>query len=320
MLNRAILGIISGHVAYGPSNPVSTLLAVGCATGLIVYDTTTWSPVFSSSFSGGAGRRGAFSPDGSLYAHPSASSPFIRVLETTSWSTVALPSGVTNTAEQAAFSLDGNFLAVAYASSPYLRVFRTSDWAQETVPSGPQFPGYGCDFSPSSGVLAAVPGRDPNRTVGFYTPPGWGLTLPTVGASAAGYAVAYSKDGSLLAVGLATANNAVRIYNIVDNTTFTLPEPTNRVSGVSFSSDGQYLAVAQTSAPHVLVYDTSTWMTVSSGSWPSNGMGVGFSIDSKYLAAATNDSPYLTVKDVGTWSSVSVSGLPSGASFGATFN
>ena len=66
--------------------------------------------------------------------------------------------------------------------------------------------------------------------------------------------------------------------------------------GVSFSSDGTYLAVIYSNSPYLTIYKRSGDVFFKlSGISTGMGQGVSFSSDGTYLAVTSTDSPYLNV-------------------------
>ena len=75
--------------------------------------------------------------------------------------------------------------------------------------------------------------------------------------------------------------------------------PAGTGSGVAFSTDGVYMAVAHTTSPFVTIYkrsgDVFTKLPNPASIPPSQGNGVAFSTDGTYLAVAHAFSPYITI-------------------------
>jgi WD40 repeat protein len=146
-------------------------------------------------------------------------------------------------------------------------------------------------------------------------------TLPGVWqGDSSGRSVAFSPDGSLLAVGhdsspfLTVLNTSD--WSIVSGTP-TLPGGSR---GVVFSPDGTRLAVGHAISPLLTVLNTSNWSVVSgTPTLAGIGRGVAFSPDGSLLAVGQDTSPFLTVLNTSNWSVVSTPTL-AGEGFGVAFS
>ncbi|MBT2788043.1 MULTISPECIES: WD40 repeat domain-containing protein [unclassified Halomonas] len=120
--------------------------------------------------------------------------------------------------------------------------------------------------------------------------------------------VAFSPDGSMLAIARWSGTPSIEVYHTVDWTVVSgVPvEPLGAVS-VHFSRDGNYLAIHYNddSQGNVVVLNTSDWSVVSTGiavtGHPDELM---FSADSQYLTVMTWDE--VKVFQVSDWSEVSI--------------
>lgn len=123
-----------------------------------------------------------------------------------------------------------------------------------------------------------------------------------------GWGVAFSPDGSLLAV--AHTRNSylpeLKVYNTSDWTT--VPgTPALAYSGrdIAFSPNGLLLAVGLLGLYGLTVINTSNWTVIPEAPFPlSNVWGVDFSPDGSLLAVAYRSSPFLRVYNTSDWAVV----------------
>ena len=125
----------------------------------------------------------------------------------------------------------------------------------------------------------------------------------------AGFDVAFTPDGSLLAVAH-VGGDKLTVLNTSDWSEVSgVPSLPNTGNGVAFSPDGSLLAVAHSGGDCLTVLNTSDWSEVSGvPPLPSTGRGVAFSPDGSLLAVGHRDGDGLTVLNPSDWSEVS--GVP----------
>lgn len=145
-------------------------------------------------------------------------------------------------------------------------------------------------------------------------------TLPT----GTGNRPAFSPDGLLMAVGMATSPY-IHIYNTSDWSKLPNPAvlPANAGRGVAFSPDGSLMAIAHSFSPYITIYNTSDWSKLSNPSTLPVGTGydVDFNHDGSLMAVAHDTSPYVTIYNTSDWSKVTnPSTLPTGDAEGVNFN
>jgi 6-phosphogluconolactonase (cycloisomerase 2 family) len=226
----------------------------------------------------GTGLCVAWSPDGQLLAVGDGTSGFLRVywaaagtFSALSFPSVALPGQVNGVA----FSPDSQFMGVAFSASPYFRVYAitgTGGSAVFTALADPATPptgnANGIAFSSSSTAVTVVHATSPFISV---------YSIAGMGVSAALTFVATPVAGG---------------------------RPASTGRGVSYSANGQYLAVAHDTTPFVTIYsisgDTYTKLADPSSLPAGAGFGVTFSRDTSYLAVAHTTTPFVTVYAIAT--------------------
>lgn len=180
-----------------------------------------------------------------------------------------LPTGQTN---GIALSTNATYLAMAHTAGTFLKVFKRR----------------GDEFTSTNVNISATP-------------------------TGAGRSCAFSNDNQFLAVGQSFTASPVQSLLVYQRTTtysagthidtFTkltiTDQPPDDVYGVSWSSDGTYLACAHFTTPFVTIYKRSgttfTKLTVSGGNPTGNAYRVSFSPDDTYVAVAHTTSPFVTV-------------------------
>jgi hypothetical protein len=167
-------------------------------------------------------------------------------------------------------------------------------------------------FSPGSGWLAMATRASPGILI--LNTSGWTSVsgLPTYTSS--GGAVAFSPDGTRLALGREIEANPANLLTIFDTANWSTVSGTPAVTGgiqrMAFSPNGTWLAVGTSESLHV--FNTSDWLPVSGlptlDTWV---WGLEFSPDSTKLAVGHD---VLTIFDTSNWSTVS--GTPTLSSVG----
>jgi hypothetical protein len=176
--------------------------------------------------------------------------------------------------------------------------------AQCVVNCGPVAPVSAVAFSPDGKTLAAA---------GYRETLLWDLEnarlARRLGAgqmSGSGHSIAFSKDGSVLAVGEGAPrqSGAVRVFDVrTGQLTRSLQEPRDVVYGLALSPDGKLIAAGSADGS-VYVWglpDGKLLTTIKEhGDWV---LGVSFSPDGKLLATGGADRT-VQVWEVGTWKSI----------------
>ncbi|OON62278.1 hypothetical protein B0920_02025 [Massilia sp. KIM] len=249
----------------------------------------------------------AISPD-SLYLAlglPTAPSASLRLYKRTASEQFTSGSVVSNApaVNAVAFSPDGAYLATASSASPYLKIHKKSGDAYNQL-ADPTQPSNGANavaFSPNASYLAVALHNLAGR-LALYSRSGDTFTklsdpagLPPSGMN--GLSVAFSPDGTYLAVGTTVAP-FIFIYKRAGNV-FTLlanPDvlPTNNLRGVAFSYDGNYLALAADSGLLVYKRNGDSFSRVNGNPVTPSGLAqlwsVAFSPNGEFLAATCNST------------------------------
>lgn len=139
-----------------------------------------------------------------------------------------------------------------------------------------------------------------------------GRQLRVPAAEAATRAVAFSKSGLLFAAGASGTDRAgLSAYNLANLSKLTVASLPNvnapSVYDLMFSPDDTKLAVATSTAPAIVLYDTATWGAISGSGAPAltgAAAGVAWSPDGALLAVLTNIAPYLYVYETATMTQV----------------
>jgi WD40 repeat protein len=128
------------------------------------------------------------------------------------------------------------------------------------------------------------------------------INFPVVGSVSIG-SVGISQDGEFSIIGVNSVNPRLRVY-IRSNNIYNLQSnpsiiPTSDVKYVSFSQDGNYLALAVRSSPFVFIYVRSgnSFVKLANPATLPTGEGnnIVFSPDGTYLAIAHASSPFITI-------------------------
>lgn len=178
-----------------------------------------------------------------------------------------LPTGATN---GIALSTNATYLAMAHTAGTFLKIFKRR----------------GDEFTNTNVNISATP--------------------PSVGRDCA-----FTNDNQFLAVGHGYSGAPLQSLSVYQRTsagnpivdTFTklsiTDQPPDDVYGVSWSSDGTYLACAHFTTPFVTIYKRSgttfTKLSVTGGNPAGNAFRVAFSPDDTYVAIAHTTTPFVTV-------------------------
>lgn len=110
------------------------------------------------------------------------------------------------------------------------------------------------------------------------------------------------------------------VYSTVDFSNV-FSDDITQIFAVSFSRDGEYLALATAESPYLIIYETSTW-TVVPGTPTLSGAGqsLDWSHNGNWLAVGHSGTPYLTVLNTADWSVVAGTPTLAGAGNGVSFS
>lgn len=249
-----------------------------------------------------AGADSSATPATSYMAVTGEGAQGLKIYDTADWSTVAalaLPD-----CSPVAFSPDGALLAVGYGESPNMAIVDTSTW---TVISGtPSFDGLtpltDLAWSPDGSLLAVSHYGASGPFLTVIDTNDWSVLPGTPSLPSDGRGVAFSRDGTQLAVSFASSPS-LRIYNTSDWSQVPgTPSPSASGFKLSYSADGQYLAMAFGGSPGHIVLNTSDWSEVSTPYVSSTGYAAVFAPDSSFLSVSCYSSGSMDVFDTSTWS------------------
>lgn len=187
----------------------------------------------------------AFSPDGTILA--SGSQREVRLWRMVDGTLLQILDGPPSSVDCMAFSRDGTLLALGSGYSPAIvQIWQVSDGTLLHTLKGHTHYVKSVAFSPSGNMLAS---GSQDGTVRLWQVADGELLRILEG----GESLAFSPDGSLLAVG--AGDGTVRLWRASDGELLrTLQGQTSWVSSVSFSPNGQVLAVGGLHAGTVLLW------------------------------------------------------------------
>jgi hypothetical protein len=96
----------------------------------------------------------------------------------------------------------------------------------------------------------------------------------------------------------------VHVYDadtLADAAGFSAAAITDWAEHVTFSPNGEFLAVGQIADPYIVVYSTTDWSVVFSDTLPGFIGGVGFTSDSARLIVTYSSSPFCSVYTTASW-------------------
>ncbi len=220
--------LVSSSSVYSVASPdrSKVVFNMGAAVAPQLYDVSTGAlSAIPGVAAGNAASENAcqwsFSPDGSLFAMGSTSTPYARVYNTTTWAVhVALPTPVISMNSALVFSPDGQWLARAGNSSPYLTLYDTATWTRRDVP-GLSSPVCAVAWSGDSSELAFVhsAGNVLRRLdVAANTMKTDSATMSASIGTDGRYDIAYSDDDQFVVLAGHQTAPALRVYNRSANT------------------------------------------------------------------------------------------------------
>lgn len=322
-LGDNVWNVYGDLAAYAPPNLIAAALSTSPYIEIHDYDTLERvTPPFTltnGSYAVGV----AVSPDGALLAVSDSNGS--RVYSTRDWSQVS-PQAFTDNAGWTAgvmrFSPDSKSLVLLMphaSATPLIRVFDTETWAARTLSHTGTDVGSDVEFS-ADGSRMAVVGRGVRLAV--YDTTTWtriAEIAPAIGSNTT--AVAFSPDGSKIAVALDAAANAVVIYSATDGALLQTVSGTSRGYGPSdlaWSPDGAKLVVSwpDTSAGSKLaMFNTADWSALTNAltSFSLAVYAVRFTPDGSRLLLGTGGTTPLRMYATADWSSIALPDLTANA-------
>lgn len=266
-----------------------------------------------------------WSPTGEFLAVGHGTTPFITIYQLLGTTLTKLPNPLTLTptaVRDLSWSACGDFLAVAYTrtvgNNTTVSVYQRQGNSFPVLGANPGAVGPGTSssnvaFSPNSDFLASTftvsgtPGVEMwERSAGTtFTD----VTTASTIANIKG-AMAWSPDSALF-LGIDTVAGGINAYSRADSlfTSITSPVVTSYltdITGMAFSPDGKFLAVAVSVTPYILIFSvTGTGLSAvfaqlsNPGTLPAGAANcVAWSANSQYLIVGHATTPFMTVYSV----------------------
>jgi WD40 repeat protein len=234
----------------------------------------------------GDGGACAFSQNDTYLAHGTASSPFMYMYKRSgdTFTSITVPAAA-GYVRHIAWSADNTYMAVGSQSSPFIQIYKRSGDTFTILSNPATLPGgavRGCQFSPNGNYLAVA--TDSSPFVIMYSRSGDTFTKLAdsnfdTRPSAAATAVAWSADGTYIAF---QANTTPFLFWYSHNGSGGFTKQSNPATlppgnagfpgtGISWSADGNYLAVGSGTTPFMRIYSRSggTLTSVSTPTTPS---------------------------------------------------
>jgi WD40 repeat protein len=275
--------------------PNGTLLAVGDSNSVRLWNPATGKP------SGGPlarnmgfyGAQASFSPDG-RYLAIAPGRGTVKLLDTRTRSAAALDvSSGRQSGDLVAFSPGGALLAVGTdpitfgaAGTDRPSVVELWDAATRrriaTLPAGRATNVGSLAFSPDGSMLAVL--TDDGSTVDLWNVRTRQLQGSFRPAGSGAYTVAWSPDGTTLAIG---SGVGVQLWNVASRTQDESPLPSGPANTVVWSPDGSVLAVGSTTGTEL--WNVAARQQIGSALTPGHTQTLAWSPDGKTLAVGVNE-------------------------------
>lgn len=171
----------------------------------------------------------------------------------------------------ASFSSNGDYLATghvsSFGSSPFATVYKRSGDTFTKLPTLPSLPSQdvGCVEFSKDGIYLLVSFISGTQTTYIYKRTGDTFAKLPNNLARGARGASFSPDGEHLVLGVNyTGEPKIRIYKRTGDEFARLPDPeqpasgfTDLVGGVSFSGDGEIVAVGLDQSPHMVLYSRS---------------------------------------------------------------
>lgn len=272
--NPSVLPDFSANsVAWSPNNEFLVLCFNG-SPHIAIYQKsgTTFTRLSNpASLPAGNAEDVAWSPNGEFLACAHATSPYVTIYQRSgSTFTKLADPGILPTGNSRClnWSLNGEFLAIAHNTSPYITIYQRSGTTftkltdPGTLPPGNAF---ACVWSPNGEFLAVGYGSSPYITI-------------------------YQRSGSTFTK-LTGAGGQ-----------FSSSLPAGSILGLSWSPNGEFLAVSSFTTPYILIYQVSgttfTKLPNPTTLPPFAAQNSSWTFNNEFLAVAHSTTPYITIYQV----------------------
>lgn len=308
--NPAVLPSLGQNVAFSPEGDYLAV-QLGPSTPIPIIYARAGDTFTSLSVTGAASGLGRcdLAPGGDYFAATGVAAPGFSLHKRSggSFARMADPAIVLGGGgSDVSFSRNGLYLAVISTSGSRIEIVykRAGDVFSALPPltPAPNLTRNSCQFSPNNEYLAF--GGQSGR-LAVYKRSGDAFTSVVAPTDSTGtlVALAWSPGSDYLAAAVSGSggSGSIRIYKRAGDIFTLLPEIALPGTGrdVSFSRDGQYLAVAHATAPFFTVFrrqgDTFTRLLEPVQIPPGSGNGIAFSPASRHLAVAHTTTPFVSI-------------------------
>lgn len=288
----------------------------------------------------GAASIARWSPNGEFLAVGSGTSTYLDIYQRSGIVLTKLPDPgtlPTGAVYDLGWSPCGDFLAIAHNTNPKLTIYQRSgnSFTKLSDPASLPSPSHGVTnarimFSPNSDFLTIGFSAGTSTGLIIYERSGTTFTDVTSGSGLSGieWPVAWSGDSSVFAA-FDITTGGIDVYTRADAvfTGITGPNVSSYftdITGFSFSSDGNFLAVSVSITPFILIFQitSNTFSQLSNPATlpPDVANCVSWSANSEYLVVGHNTTPFMTIYSVSgaTFTKIAnPSSLPAAAILGA---
>lgn len=224
----------------------------------------------------------------------------------------------------------GRLLLVGVSATPFYRIYDADTWLTpddeltfHTLALPITATVNHQALNPAQTLLAFAVAQTTPRMYVVNTADGSEVTLTSGAPTAAVNGLAFSPDGSKLAM-TSAAFPYLAVLDVATWTGLTITggNPPGTAYQTTFSPDGSKLAVGHESSPFLTVYNVADWskITITGGNPGSSGQGVAWSYDGALLAVSCFTSPYAVCYTVADWSKLAAPAtLPAAGCYGVLF-